>query len=81
MTHEERKIQAAHEKHAWTLAFIVFGAFAFVVYLLEGWLQRQHSSWAELAYFVLYLVAFFAIFALSTVKDWFLDRFNKPNDD
>lgn len=77
----ERKIHEAHEKHAWTLAFLVFGAFALVVYWLDGWLHSQRGGWAEFAYFALYIVSFFAVFGLSTVKDWFLDRLTRPRSD
>lgn len=80
MSPQERKVYAAHEKHAFTLAFLVFGAFAVIVYFLGNWLQKQHSGWAEAANYVLYIVSFFAIFALSAVKDWFLYRLYKPGD-
>jgi len=76
----ERKIYEAHEKHAWTLALIVFGAFAVLVYWLDGWLHAQRSSWAEFAYLILYVVSFFAICGLSVVKDWFLDRLIRPKN-
>ncbi|MGP5441860.1 hypothetical protein [Pseudomonas helleri] len=74
MNETESKIHAAHEKHAWTLAFMVFGALAVLVYWLDGWLHAQRGSWAEFAYFVLYVVSFFAVFGLGYVKDWFLYR-------
>lgn len=74
MNETERKIYAAHEKHAWTLAFMVFGALAILVYWLDGWLQTQRGSWAEFAYLGLYTASFFAVFGLSIVKDWFLNR-------
>lgn len=74
MNETERKIYAAHEKHAWTLAFMVFGALAVLVYWLDGWLHTQQGSWAEFAYFALYVVSFFAVFGLGSVKDWFLNR-------
>ena len=77
----ERKVYDAHERHAWTLAFLVFGAFGVLVWWLDGWLHRQHGSWAEFAYFVLYIVSFFAIFALREIKDWFLYRIYKPGQE
>lgn len=79
MNDAERKIYAAHEKHAWTLALFVFGAFAVLVYWLDGWLLTQRGWWAEIAYFLLYVASFFAIFGLRVVKDWFLDRLTKDN--
>lgn len=78
MTPSEKKAFEAHEKHAWTLAFLVFGIFGIAVWWLDGWLHRQHGDWAEMAYFALYIVSFFAIFALGAVKDWFLYRLYKP---
>lgn len=81
MTPEERKVQAAHEKHAWTLAFLVYACFGVLVYFLAAWLHSVRSSWAELAYFALYVVSFFAVFALGAVKDWFLYRIYNPSDD
>ena len=77
MTPSEKKEFEAHEKHAWTLAFLVFGIFGIAVWWLDGWLHRQHGSWAEFAYFLLYIVAFFAIFALREIKDWFLYKLYK----
>lgn len=78
MNINERKIEAAHEKHAWTLAFLVFGGLAVVAYFLGEWLEGQRGGWAEIAYFFLYIACFFAIFGLSALKDWFLDRLYKP---
>lgn len=80
MNPDQKKEFEAHEKHAWTLAFLVFGALAVIVWWLDGWLHRQHGSWAELAYFALYVASFFAIFGLSAVKDWFLYKLYKPRD-
>ncbi len=81
MNNGDLKVRAAHEKHAWTLAFLVFGTFGVIVWWLDGWLQRQIGSWAEFAYFVLYIAAFFAVCGLSAVKDWFFNRLYKPRDD
>lgn len=75
----KKKIEAAHEKHAWTLAFLVFGAFGVMVWWLDGWLHRQRGDWAEIAYFVLYVVSFFAVFALGSIKDWFLYKLYDPS--
>lgn len=76
----ELKIYKAHEKHAWTLAFLVFVAFGLVVYWLDGWLSAKRGGWAEFAYFILYIASFFAVFGLGAVKNWFLYRLYKPND-
>ena len=78
MSPAEKKAYEAHEKHAWTLAFLVFGIFGVAVWWLDGWLHRQHGSWAEFAYFLLYIAAFFAVFALREIKDWFLYKLYKP---
>ncbi|AVJ20982.1 hypothetical protein CQ006_04750 [Pseudomonas cedrina] len=67
----------AHEKHAWTLALLVFAAFGLAVYWLDGWLSTKRGGWADFAYFILYIASFFAVFGLSTVKDWFLDRLTR----
>lgn len=75
----KKKIEGAHEKHAWTLALIVFAALCAFVYWLDEWLKAQRGDWSELASVVLYVASFFAIFGLSTVKDWFLDRIREPD--
>lgn len=78
MTPAERKVYEAHEKHAWTLAFMVFGLLGVVVYILDEWLTSpKRGSWAELAHMALYVAAFFAVFGLSFIKDWFLRRLSK----
>lgn len=80
MNEAEREIYKAHEKHAWTLAFLVFAAFGLVVYWLDAWLSTKRDGWAEFAYFILYIVSFFAVFGLGSVKDWFLNRLTEPKN-
>lgn len=80
MSDTERKIYAAHEKHAWTLALLVFAAFGLVVYWVDGWLSTKRSGWADVAYFILYMVSFFAVFGLGAVKNWFLWRLHKSEN-
>ncbi|MDU0513590.1 hypothetical protein [Pseudomonas aeruginosa] len=71
----KKKIEDVHEKHAWTLAFLVFAIAGAIAYGLDHWLARYAGHlWAELAHFALYVACFFAVFGLGWLKDAFLGR-------
>ncbi|WP_338794051.1 hypothetical protein [Pseudomonas sp. AE27] len=80
MNLSEDKLYKAHERHARTLTFLVYAAFAGIVFWLDGVIRSSYSSWAEGAYFLLYIVSFFAIFAFSSITEWFYARLSRETE-
>lgn len=71
----KKEIEKAHDKHAWTLALLVWGIGAAGIYTFDLWLSYfRPGGFAELLRYVVYAIAYFYIFTLGILKELFLRR-------
>ncbi|MFY1054692.1 hypothetical protein ACOQNP_23990 [Ectopseudomonas khazarica] len=68
----KKEIEKAHNRHAQTLAALAWFSGAAVLYATDAWLSGfKRGGIAELAQYVLYVVAFFYIAVWGWLQDFF----------
>lgn len=58
------------ENTEWTIAFIIWGAGAFILWLVWEWQKSVPSPYGDFIAFVTYVACFFYFLAIGPIKDW-----------
>ena len=64
----------------WTLAFVVWGGGAWIIMKVWDWSGQISGGWGTLTDLIIYLIAFFYVFALPFLKFRISRFFNKHAD-
>ncbi|MGR4041530.1 hypothetical protein [Pseudomonas sp. 910_21] len=73
-----REAQAAHRKHAQTLALISFFVLGGILYWLTTLAEHVHNkNWRDVLEFVLYAACFFAVFTIGPMTEFFYGRITR----